>query len=92
MSIMTRGSVIFQATFLPVSSDPKLIFLLEITRVDSLPLTVGERDALRRHFEVDGGRSGQRVGRQCLTDGLSDGLRPRERLHVHRVDVENIAR
>lgn len=60
--------------------------------VDSLPLTVRECDALRRHFEVDGGRSGQRVGRQRLTDGLGDGLRPRERLHVHRVDVQDVAR
>lgn len=58
----------------------------------SLPLTVSERDALRRHFEVDGGRIRQRVVRQCLTDRLGNGLRPRERLHVHRVDVENIAR
>lgn len=60
--------------------------------MDSLPLTVGERDALCGHFEVDGGRIRQRVGRQCLTDRLGDGLRPRERLHVHRVDVQNIAR
>lgn len=41
---------------------------------------------------MDGGRSRQRVGRQSLSDGLGDGLRPRERLHVHRVDVENVAR
>lgn len=60
--------------------------------VDSLPLTVGECDALRRDFEVNGGGIRQRVGRQCLTDRLGNGLRPCERLHVHRVDVENIAR
>lgn len=57
----------------------------------SLPLTVGECDALRGHLEVDGGRSRQRVGRQRLTDRLGDGLRARERLHIHGVDVENIA-
>lgn len=60
--------------------------------VDSLPLTVGERDALRGHFEVHRGRVRQRVGGQRLTDRLGDGLRPREGLHVHGVDVENIAR
>lgn len=62
-----------------------------LARFDSLPLAVSERDALRRHFKVDGGRSGQGVGRQRLTDRLGDGLRPRQRLHVHRVDVENAA-
>lgn len=59
---------------------------------DSLPLAVGERDALRGHFEVDGGGCRQRVGAQRLPDGLGDGLRPRQRLHVHRVDVEDVAR
>lgn len=59
--------------------------------VYSLPLTVGERDALRGHLEVDGGGVGQRVGGQRLADGLGDGLRPREGLHVHRVDVEDVA-
>ena len=63
-----------------------------LTRVYSLPLTVGERDALRRHLEVDGGRGRQGVGRQRLADRLGDGLGPRERLHVHGVDVENVAR
>lgn len=41
---------------------------------------------------MDGGRGGQRVGRQRLADRLGDGLRPRERLHVHGVDVQNVAR
>ena len=60
--------------------------------VHSLPLTVSERDALCGHFEVDGGCVRQRVGCQGLADGLGNGLRPCERLHVHRIDVENIAR
>lgn len=55
-------------------------------------MTVRERDALRRHLEVDGGGVRQRARRQRLADGLGDGLRPRERLHVHRVDVEHVAR
>lgn len=61
-------------------------------RSDSLPLAVGERDALRRHLEVDGGGVREGVGGQRLTDGLGDGLRPREGLHVHGVDVEDVAR
>lgn len=63
-----------------------------VPRSDSLPLAVGERDALRRHLEVDGGGVREGVGGQRLTDGLGDGLRPREGLHVHRVDVEDVAR
>lgn len=57
---------------------------------DSLPLAVGERDALHRHFEVDGGGGRQGVCRQSQADRLGDGLGPRERLHVHRVDVEDV--
>lgn len=55
----------------------------ESRSIYSLSLTVGERDALRGHLEVDGGGGGQRVGGQRLADGLGDGLRPREGLHVH---------
>lgn len=51
---------------------------IQIVDFNSLPLTVGEGDALCRHLEVDGGRSWQRVGRQRLTDGLGNGLWPRE--------------
>lgn len=57
---------------------------------DSLPLAVGERDALHRHFEVDGGGGGQGVRLQSQAYRLGDGLRPREGLHVHRVDVEDV--
>lgn len=37
--------------------------------------------------------SGSRWGRGCqrLRDGLGDGLRPSQGLHLHRVDVEHIA-
>lgn len=59
--------------------------------VYSLPLAVGERDALRGRLEVNGGRGRQRVGGQRLADGLGDGLRPREGLHVDGVDVKNVA-
>lgn len=45
---------------------------------DSLPLAVGERDALHRHFEVDGGGGRQGVCRQSQADRLGDGLGPRE--------------
>lgn len=58
----------------------------------SLPLTVCERDALCGHFEVNGRRCRQGVCGQRVTDCLGDGLRTRERLHVHRADVEDIAR
>lgn len=40
---------------------------------------------------MDSSSSGEGVGCQGLTDGLGDGLGPRERFHVHRVDVENVA-
>lgn len=60
--------------------------------LNSLPLAVSERDALLRHFKVDGGGVGQRAAGQRLADGLGHSLRPRQRLHVYRVDVEDVAR
>lgn len=56
----------------------------------SLPVTVCEGDALWGHLEVDGGGCRQGVSGQGLTDGLGHGLRSRQRLHVHRVDVEDV--
>lgn len=41
---------------------------------------------------MDGGGGGQGVRLQSQADRLGDGLRPRERLHVHRVDVEDVTR
>lgn len=73
-------------------SQPIQTQVLGLACVYSLPLTVSKRDALRGHLEVDGGRSWQRVGCQRLTYGLGNGLRPGQRLHVDRVDVENVAR
>lgn len=41
-----------------------------------LPLAVGERNALRRHLEVNGRGDGQRAAGQRLADGLGHSLRP----------------
>lgn len=41
---------------------------------------------------MNGGGGRERVGRQRLTYRLGDRLRPREGLHVHGVDVKNVAR
>lgn len=41
---------------------------------------------------MDGGGGGKGVCLQSQADRLGDGLRSRERLHVHRVDVEDVTR
>lgn len=62
-----------------------------VLRFNILPLVVGERDALRRHLEVDDGGGGWRSGGQRLGYCFGNGLGARQRFHLHRVDVENIA-
>lgn len=57
-----------------------------------LPLVVGERDALRGHLEVNDGGGRRRSGSQGLGYGFGHCLGARQGLHVHRVDVENVAR
>lgn len=52
--------------------------LLEATVVSLLSLAVSEGDALHGHLEVDSGGRWEWVGCQCLTNGLGNGLRPRE--------------
>lgn len=59
---------------------------------NSLSLAVGERDALRWHFEVDGGGGRQWAAGQRLADGLGHSLRTCQWLHVDRVDVKDVAR
>lgn len=56
-----------------------------------LPLVVSQGDALRGDFEVDDRGGGRGVGHQRLGDSLGDGLGARERLHLHRVDEEDVA-
>lgn len=56
-----------------------------------LPLDVGQRDALLRRPEVHQGGGGQRLQLEGGGDGFLDGRRPRERLHVHRVEVQDVA-
>lgn len=58
---------------------------------DLLPLVVRQCDALWRHLEVHNSGSRWGSGSQSLRDGLGDGLRARQGLHLHRVDVEHIA-
>lgn len=41
---------------------------------------------------MNGSGDGQRAAGQRLADGLGHSLRPCQRLHVHRVDVEDVAR
>lgn len=57
-----------------------------------LPLVVGERDALRRHFEVDhGGRRGRSRG-DGLRGGLLNRLVTRQRLQRNRTQVPHVTR
>lgn len=57
-----------------------------------LPLVVSERDALRRHFEVDhGGRRGRGHG-DGMCGGLLYCLVTRQRLQRHRTQVPHVTR
>ena len=44
---------------------------------EEFPLVVRQRDALRRHFEMDHSRRGQWTGIQQVTHGPQDRLRTR---------------
>lgn len=91
--VTARGRQIAPCTFWSIERPPRVNTVCSFpVHAYSLPLAVGERDALHRHFEVDGGGGGQRVRLQSQADRLGDGLRPRERLHVHRVYVEDVTR
>lgn len=56
-----------------------------------LPLDVRQRDSLLRHSEVDEGGCGQRLQLEGGGDGFLDGRRSCERLHAHRVEVQDVA-
>lgn len=56
-----------------------------------LPLDVGQRDALLCHPEVHQGGGGQRLQLQGAGDAFQDGRGSRQRLHVHRVEVQDVA-
>lgn len=58
----------------------------------SLPLVVGERDALRRHFEVDDGGGRRRIHGQRHRGRLLDRLVSRQRLQRHRAQVPHVTR
>lgn len=58
---------------------------------DILPLIVREGDALGGHLEVDDSGTGQWLGRQRLADGFGNGLGAGEGLHLHRINVQNVA-
>lgn len=57
---------------------PLCYYLLDVAVVSLLSLAVSEGDALHGHLEVDSGGRWEWVGCQCLTNGLGNGLRPRE--------------
>jgi len=57
---------------------------------NSLPLIVGEGDALCRHFEMDNGCHRSRFGSKRFSDGFGHSLRTGQRFHIHRVYVQNI--
>lgn len=57
-----------------------------------LSLVVSERDALRRHFEVDHGGGRWRVHGDGLRGGLLNRLVTRQRLQRHRTKVPHITR
>ena len=59
--------------------------------INLLPLIVGEGDALGGHLKVDDGGTGLWLGRQRLADGFGDGLGASQGLHIHGVNVQNVA-
>lgn len=58
---------------------------------DLLPLVVSQRDALGRHLEVHNGGGGGRSRSQRLRNRLGNSLGTRQGLHLHRIDIENVA-
>lgn len=56
-----------------------------------LPLVVGKSDALRRNFKMNHSRRGQRFRFEHVCHSALNGLRPGQRLGVHREQVEQAA-
>lgn len=76
---------------IPVSLGAKKKASAQCTVGDVLPLIVREGDALGGHLEVDDSGTGQWLGRQRLADGFGNGLGACQGLHLHRVNVQNVA-
>lgn len=69
-----------------------MVCLCDVQVKHLLPLVVSERDALRRHLEVDhSGRRG-RVHGDGLRGGLLNRLVTRQRLQRHRTQVPHVTR
>lgn len=65
--------------------------VLTLPRRLLLPLDVRQRDSLLGHSEVHKGGCGQCLQLEGGGDGFLDGRGSRERLHVHRVEVQDVA-
>lgn len=58
---------------------------------EQLPRVIRQRDPLGGNFEMDYSRGGQWFLLEHRRHRLLDGLRPRQRFHVHGEEVQNIA-
>lgn len=67
-----------------------MVFKCEQTDADSLPLVIGERDALWGHFEVHYSGGGQRLGAEQIRGGFLHSVVPRQRLHLHRAQEPHV--